>query len=44
VRPALVAGHYDPGSSGYHLNRMFPKLGIISRSQLHAAVSLTPVG
>jgi DNA-binding CsgD family transcriptional regulator len=27
---------------GYHLNRMFPKLGITSRSQLHAAV--TPVG
>jgi ATP/maltotriose-dependent transcriptional regulator MalT len=27
---------------GYHLNRMFPKLGITSRSQLHAAVS--PVG
>jgi DNA-binding CsgD family transcriptional regulator len=24
---------------GYHLNRMFPKLGITSRSQLHAAVS-----
>jgi ATP/maltotriose-dependent transcriptional regulator MalT len=23
---------------GYHLNRMFPKLGITSRSQLHAAV------
>ncbi len=29
---------------GYHLNRMFPKLGITSRSQLHAAVSLTTVG
>ena len=24
---------------GYHLNRMFPKLGITSRSQLHAAIS-----
>jgi DNA-binding CsgD family transcriptional regulator len=24
---------------GYHLNRMFSKLGITSRSQLHAAVS-----
>src|SRR5260370_23000276 len=28
---------------GYHLNRMFPKLGITSRSQLHAAVSLSGV-
>jgi DNA-binding CsgD family transcriptional regulator len=26
-------------TAGYHLNRMFPKLGITSRSQLHAAVS-----
>jgi DNA-binding NarL/FixJ family response regulator len=33
--------HISHRTVGYHLHRTFPKLGITSRSQLHAAV-LTP--
>jgi DNA-binding NarL/FixJ family response regulator len=36
--------HISCKTIGCHLNRMFPKLGITSRSQLHAAVGLSTVG
>ena len=36
-QPLYISGK----TVGYHLNRTFPKLGIRSRSQLYAAVSLT---